>query len=178
MAFAWRHGRMLWSDHEACRVPNRLPLPVSPVAGRAVGLSRGAETGIPATARRRGVKPRTRAQQSPLVRGWAGSRRGQLLGAGGKTTDADYTAYVRAIGALLCLPAASVRSPPLPDGPPRPLKLDAAVATWLTYRQQTCDAMTFQWDGGTLYRVAYPKCLVTVTWDHMNELADLYAGLW
>jgi uncharacterized protein YecT (DUF1311 family) len=96
----------------------------------------------------------------------------------GKTTDADYTAYVRAIGALLRLPAASVRSPPLPDGPPRPLKLDAAEATWLTYRQQACDATTIQWDGGTLYRVVYPKCLVTVTWDHMNELADLYAGLW
>jgi uncharacterized protein YecT (DUF1311 family) len=96
----------------------------------------------------------------------------------GKATDADYTAYVRAIGALLRLPAPSVRSPPLPDGPPRPIKLDAAEAAWLTYRQQTCDAMTIQWDGGTLYRVAYPKCLITVTWDHMNELADLYAGLW
>jgi uncharacterized protein YecT (DUF1311 family) len=95
----------------------------------------------------------------------------------GKATDADYTAYVRAIGALLRLPAPGVGSLP-DDGPPKPLKFDAAEAAWLTYRQQTCDAMTIQWEGGTLYRVAYPKCLVTVTWDHMNELADLYAGLW
>ena len=38
--------------------------------------------------------------------------------------------------------------------------------------------MTYQWEGGTLGRVNYPKCLLTVTWDHMNELADLYLGLW
>lgn len=96
----------------------------------------------------------------------------------GKTTDADYTAYIRSIGALLRLPPASVRPTPLPNGPPRPLEFDAAEATWRAYRQQACDAMTIQWEGGTLYRVAYPKCLVTVTWGHMNELADLYAGLW
>jgi hypothetical protein len=49
----------------------------------------------------------------------------------GKATDADYAAYVRAIGALLRLPAPSVRSPPLPDGPPsRPIKFDAAEAAW------------------------------------------------
>jgi uncharacterized protein YecT (DUF1311 family) len=96
----------------------------------------------------------------------------------GTTTDADYSAYVRAIGALLRLPPASANPAPLPGGPPRPLEFDAAEAAWRTYRQQACDAMTIQWEGGTLYRVAYPKCLVTVTWDHMNELADLYAGLW
>ncbi len=95
----------------------------------------------------------------------------------GKTTDADYTAYIRAVGALLRLPPASVRPPPS-DGPPKPLQLDAAEATWRAYRRQACDAMTIQWEGGTLYRLAYPKCLVTVTWGHMNELADLYAGLW
>lgn len=96
----------------------------------------------------------------------------------GKTTDADYTAYVRAIGALLRLPPPSSNPAPLPSGPPRTLTFDTAEATWRAYRQQACDAMTIQWEGGTLYRVAYPKCLVTVTWDHLNELADLYAGLW
>jgi hypothetical protein len=95
----------------------------------------------------------------------------------GKTTDTGYTDYVRAIGALLRLPA-SVKPTPLPDGAPKPLKFDDAEATWRTYRQQVCDAMTIQWEGGTLSRVTYPKCLVTVTWSHMNELADLYAGLW
>jgi uncharacterized protein YecT (DUF1311 family) len=96
----------------------------------------------------------------------------------GRTTDADYTAYVRAIGALLRLPPADVGPAPRPDGPPSPLGFDAAEATWRAYRQQACDAMTTQWDGGTLYRIAYPRCVVTVTWGHMNELADLYAGLW
>lgn len=96
----------------------------------------------------------------------------------GRTTEADYTAYVRAVGALLRLPAASAKPLPLPKGAPRPLAFDTAEATWRAYRQQTCDAMTIQWEGGTLYRIAYPRCLVTVTWDHMNELASLYAGLW
>jgi uncharacterized protein YecT (DUF1311 family) len=95
----------------------------------------------------------------------------------GKTTDADYTAYVRAIGALLRLPPQSNRPTPLPAGPPQHLEFDTAEATWLSYRKQACDAMTAQWEGGTLGRTAYPKCLVTVTWNHMNELEDLYAEL-
>jgi uncharacterized protein YecT (DUF1311 family) len=95
----------------------------------------------------------------------------------GRTTDADYTACVRSIGALLRL-SLQANQHALPAGPPQRLAFDAAEATWLSYRKQTCDAMTVQWEGGTLYRTAYPKCLVTVTWDHMNELADLYSGLW
>lgn len=95
----------------------------------------------------------------------------------GRTTDADYTAYVRAIGALLRLPPRSNRPTPLPAGPPRQLEFDTAEATWLSYRKQACDAMIVQWEGGTMGRTAYPKCLVTVTWDHMNELEDLYADL-
>jgi uncharacterized protein YecT (DUF1311 family) len=95
----------------------------------------------------------------------------------GKTTDADYTAYVRAIGALLRLPPQSNRPTPLPTGPPQHLEFDTAEATWLSYRKQACDAMTVQWEGGTLGRTAYPKCLVTVTWDHMNELEDLYSDV-
>jgi uncharacterized protein YecT (DUF1311 family) len=95
----------------------------------------------------------------------------------GKTTDADYTAYVRAIGALLRLPPESNRPTPLPAGPPRHLEFDTAEATWLSYRKQACEAMTAQWEGGTLGRTAYPRCLVTVTWDHMNELENLYSDL-
>lgn len=87
----------------------------------------------------------------------------------GKTTDANYTAYARAIGALLRLPPGS--------NPPRHLEFDTAEATWLSYRKQTCEAMIAQWEGGTIGRFAYPKCLVTVTWDHMNELEDLYSDL-
>jgi uncharacterized protein YecT (DUF1311 family) len=95
----------------------------------------------------------------------------------GKTTDRNYATYVRAIGALLRLPPRSNRPTPLPAGPPQRLGFDTAEATWLSYRKQTCDAMTVQWEGGTLGRTAYPKCLVTVTWDHMNELEDLYSDL-
>lgn len=76
------------------------------------------------------------------------------------------------------LPQPSARPTPLPAGPPQPLAFDTAEATWHTYRQQTCDAMTIQWEGGDTGRTAYPKCLVTATWRHMNELAELYAGLW
>jgi uncharacterized protein YecT (DUF1311 family) len=93
----------------------------------------------------------------------------------GRTTDADYTAYVRSIGAFLRLSQQANRTTPLPAGPPQHLEFDTAEATWLSYRKQACDAMTAQWEGGTLGRTAYPKCLVTVTWDHMNELDDLYS---
>ena len=92
----------------------------------------------------------------------------------GKVTDADYTEYVRVIGALLRLPSV----PTAPPGPPKHLDFDDAEATWLIYRKQSCMAMTYQWEGGTLGRVNFPKCLLTVTWDHMNELANLYSGLW
>jgi uncharacterized protein YecT (DUF1311 family) len=61
---------------------------------------------------------------------------------------------------------------------PRRLDIDTAETTWLTYREQSCRAIIYQWEGGTLGRINYPKCLLTVTWDHMNELADLYSGLW
>jgi uncharacterized protein YecT (DUF1311 family) len=96
----------------------------------------------------------------------------------GRKTDANYTAYVRSIGGLLRLSLQTNRDAPLPAGSPQRLEFDTAEATWLSYRKQTCDAMTAQWEGGTLYRTAYPKCLVTVTWNHMNELDGLYSELW
>jgi uncharacterized protein YecT (DUF1311 family) len=89
----------------------------------------------------------------------------------GRTTDANYSAYVRSIGALLRL------SLQANQGSPQHLEFDTAEATWLSYRKQTCTAMIAQWEGGTLGRTAYPKCLVTVTWSHMNELDELYSGL-
>lgn len=100
---------------------------------------------------------------------------GECYLAEGKVTNADYTKYVRVIGALLRLPLYSKAAFP---GAPRRLDIDTAETTWLTYREQSCRAMIYQWEGGTLGRVNYPKCLLTVTCDHMNELADLYSGLW
>ncbi len=100
---------------------------------------------------------------------------GQCYLAEGKVTDADYTEYLRVVGALLRLPAYPGAALP---AAPRRLDIDTAETTWRTYREQSCRAMIYQWEGGTLGRVAYPKCLLTVTWHHMNELADLYSGLW
>ena len=100
---------------------------------------------------------------------------GECYLAENKATNADYTEYLRVVGALLRLPGyASAPSP----GALRHLDIDTAETTWLTYREQSCRAMIYQWEGGTLGRVNYPKCLLTMTWDHMNELADLYSGLW
>lgn len=95
----------------------------------------------------------------------------------GRTTDADYTAYVRSIGALLRLSLQVNQQTPPRAGSPQHLEFDTAEATWLSYRKQSCDAMTAQWEGGTLGRTVYPRCLVTVTWNHMNELDDLYSDL-
>ena len=89
-----------------------------------------------------------------------------------KTTDADYLTYIRAIGALLRNPYISHRA----AGAPQHLDFDTAEATWHTYRDQTCTAIDAQWAGGTLGRTQVPKCRLTVTWDHMNELASLYAS--
>jgi uncharacterized protein YecT (DUF1311 family) len=100
---------------------------------------------------------------------------GQCYLAEGKVTNADYTEYVRVVGALLRLPRYARTAFP---SAPRHLDIDTAETTWLTYREQSCRAMIYQWEGGTLGRINYPKCLLTVTWDHMDELADLYSGLW
>jgi hypothetical protein len=100
---------------------------------------------------------------------------GECYLAESKVTNVDYTEYLRVVGALLRLPGYAGAASP---GAPRHLGIDTAETTWLTYREQSCRAMIYQWEGGTLGRVAYPKCLLTVTWDHMNELADLYSGLW
>ncbi len=100
---------------------------------------------------------------------------GECYLAEGKVTNADYTEYLGVVGELLRLPryAGAART----NAPSR-LGIDTAETTWLTYREQSCRAMIDQWEGGTLGRVNYPKCLLTVTWRHMDELADLYSGLW
>jgi uncharacterized protein YecT (DUF1311 family) len=98
---------------------------------------------------------------------------GECYLAEGKVTNADYTEYVRVIGAMLRLPTAQAT-----PGVIKPLDFDTAETTWFAYREQSCRAMIYQWEGGTLGRIAYPNCLLTVTWNHMNELSELYSGLW
>jgi hypothetical protein len=94
-----------------------------------------------------------------------------------KITEENYVTYIRAIGALLRL------SPPDDQGHQVPiqsnrLSFDNAEDAWRTYSEQSCRSMATQWDGGDQAQVAYPDCILTLTWNHMNELADVYGDLW
>jgi uncharacterized protein YecT (DUF1311 family) len=90
-----------------------------------------------------------------------------------KVTEQDYLAYIRAIGGLLRLPATGE----LPQSPSK-LPFDRAEESWQTYRDRSCTSMATQWDGGDQAPVAYGDCRLKLTWNHMNELADLYSDLW
>lgn len=89
-----------------------------------------------------------------------------------KTTERDYLTYVRTIGALLRLPdgSASANHGRLP--------FDAAEDAWLKYRDASCASMATQWEGGDQAPVAYSDCRLKLTWNHLNELADLYSDMW
>ena len=94
-----------------------------------------------------------------------------------KTTERNYTTYIRAIGSLLRLPT--------PDdqghqalAQSRRLPFDDAEDAWRVYRERSCRSMSTQWDGGDQAQVAYPDCILKLTWNHMKELSDLYGDLW
>lgn len=93
-----------------------------------------------------------------------------------KTTEASYLTYVRSIGALLRL-AAPDQPPSEAEVPFKRLPFDAAEAAWQSYREQGCVAMSTQWQGSQA-GVAYQNCRLDITWNHMDELANLYADLW
>jgi uncharacterized protein YecT (DUF1311 family) len=94
-----------------------------------------------------------------------------------KTTEENYTAYIRAIGGLLRLSAPDDRGESVRVQSGR-LPFDNAEGAWRTYREQSCRSMATQWDGGDQAQVAYPDCILKLTWNHMNELAGLYSDLW
>lgn len=98
----------------------------------------------------------------------------QCLDDQAKVTDHDYLLYVRSIGALLRLQAPGDLAP----SRPKRLSFDLAEDAWREYRDQSCASMATQWDGGDQASVAHANCRLTVTWNHMNELADLYSDLW
>lgn len=89
-----------------------------------------------------------------------------------RETEKDYLAYIRAIGALLRLPSGA--EPPAQNRIP----FDMAEEAWQTYREKSCASMATQWEGGDQGPVAYSDCRLKLTWNHMNELADLYSDLW
>ncbi len=122
------------------------------------------------------AREQARSKDSLCAQGEAGGNAsiGACLTKEIKITDEDYLEYVRSIGALLRLvppavPAAVSRSK---------LPLDSAEAEWQTYREQACTSVATQWGGGDQTQVAYPDCILKVTWNHMNELANLYSDLW
>jgi uncharacterized protein YecT (DUF1311 family) len=94
----------------------------------------------------------------------------------GKTTEQNYLNYIRSIGALLRLPGPGTES----ESPrsQKSLAFDHAEEAWQTYREQSCKSMSAQWEGGDQQPVAYANCLLTTTWNHMQELSELYSDLW
>jgi hypothetical protein len=131
------------------------------------------------TPRRQGSEARSREQARSKQHlcaeaGEGGNARiGQCLDEQFKTTQQDYVAYVRSIGGLLRLPP--------PDEPASTshgkLPFDSAEDAWLKYRDASCTSMATQWQGNQS-SVAYADCRLKLTWNHMNELADLYSDLW
>jgi uncharacterized protein YecT (DUF1311 family) len=89
---------------------------------------------------------------------------GQCLDEQFKTTEQDYVAYARS-------PDESASTSH------RRLPFDSAEDAWLKYRDASCASMATQWEG-TQSGVAYADCRLKLTWNHMNELADLYSDLW
>jgi uncharacterized protein YecT (DUF1311 family) len=90
-----------------------------------------------------------------------------------KTTEQAYLAYIRAIGALLRLPPPHESASAIHGR----LPFDSAEDAWLKYRDASCASMSTQWEGSQS-GVAYADCRLKLTWNHMNELADLYSDLW
>jgi uncharacterized protein YecT (DUF1311 family) len=102
---------------------------------------------------------------------------GACLAAEGKATEQEYLTYVSSIGALLRLPTLG-SSETKPPSTPQNLPFDTAEGTWRRYRDESCTSVASQWDGGDQAPIAYANCRLTLTWNHMNELAALYANLW
>jgi hypothetical protein len=99
---------------------------------------------------------------------------GQCFADQGKITEQDYVAYIRAIGALLRL-GSGTESAQLPQ---KRLPFDLAEEAWQQYRDKSCASMATQWEGGDQAPAAYSDCRLKLTWNHLNELADLYSDLW
>lgn len=102
------------------------------------------------------------------------ARIGQCLADQGKETEQNYLAYIRAIGALLRRPSAEETA----QSTQKKLPFDLGEDAWQMYRDKSCTSMASQWEGGDQAPVAYNDCRLRLTWNHMNELADLYADLW
>jgi hypothetical protein len=95
------------------------------------------------------------------------------LAAESKTTEANYLAYVRSIGALLRLTAPET---PRAATTASRLPFDDAESVWQAYREKACAAMSMQWR--STQGDANQSCRLDLTGNHMDELAKLYGDLW
>jgi uncharacterized protein YecT (DUF1311 family) len=95
-----------------------------------------------------------------------------------KTTDANYLAYVRSIGALLRLAPPADGHQSSADTKIARIPLDDAESAWQSYREKACAAMAYLYRGGSIIPVAQGSCLLSITWSHLDELEKLYADLW
>jgi hypothetical protein len=92
-----------------------------------------------------------------------------------KITESNYLTYIRAIGGLLRL---STPDEPVTGGKTvKRIPFDDGESSWQSYREQNCRATSTQWQGSSA-SVAYADCRLKVTWNHLEELADLYGDLW
>jgi len=122
-------------------------------------------------------RARSKADLCSTARSGGNAAIGACLIAEGKTTEQDYANYVLAMGALLRFGASDHAQPPAGSSP-KQIPFDAAEKVWRVYREQSCQSVATQWAGGDQAPVASANCRLTLTWNHMNELADFYSDLW
>jgi uncharacterized protein YecT (DUF1311 family) len=139
--------------------------------------ARGGSSARQSTLRRQGSeaisREQARSEQELCAeaekRGNAGI--GQCLDEQFKTTEQNYVAYVRLIGALLRLPppdeSASISHGKLP--------FDSAEDAWLKYRDASCASIATQWEGSQS-GVAYADCRLKPQ-THMEPLERVSRSL-
>ena len=92
------------------------------------------------------------------------------------STKKNYTAYVRAIGALLRLGDSSNFTGQKP--PDAGAAFDAAELLWIKYRGSQCESSGNLYWGGTMRPGAILGCQILLTQHHLHELKEIYADLW
>ena len=92
-----------------------------------------------------------------------------------QTTHKNYTAYKKAIAALLKL-----RDPENPDVSNQPNQAETferSERLWLRYREVQCRTVADAFYGGTIQPQILSSCKQDLTRNHLNELDDLYSDL-
>jgi hypothetical protein len=100
-----------------------------------------------------------------------------------KLTDADYTAFTKAIRAILALKAPQIGPANVPGPTGTPLtseefvkEFDKLESAWQQYRDLVPGTAYDQYKGGTLAPVFDGECSQQVVRSHMRELNQIYGG--